>query len=204
MELYDTEEQQVEAIKSWWEENGKAVIIGTVVGLSAIGGWNFYQSSTQDAREAASKSYESTIAELGKNGASAQESVQTFINSNSDSEYASLAAIQLAKAQIEAKELDQALVQLEWVKSNSGDEALKTIAGYRIARISAEQTNYDKALAELKAITHEGWQGRVLELKGDVVLAQGDKDAAYIAYTQAQQENDASQLLKLKLDDLAK
>lgn len=204
MELYDSEEQQVEAIKSWWEENGKAVIIGTVVGLSAIGGWNFYQSSTQDAKEAASMSYETAITALGENGVEAQESVQTFIDANSSSEYASLAAIQLAKAQIEAKDLEGALAQLKWVKSQTGDDALKTIAGYRIARIEAEQGNYDSGLAELRAITYEGWQGRVLELKGDILLAQGDQDAAYIAYTQAQQNNDASQLLKLKLDDLAK
>lgn len=204
MELYDTEEQQVEAIKGWWQENGKAVIIGTAVGLSAIGGWNYYQSSTQDAKEEASVSYETTIAELGQNGLTAQENVQAFIDTNSRSEYASLAAIQLAKAQVEANDLDGALAQFMWVKSNSSDKALKTIAGYRIARIQAEQGQYDDALATLTEITHEGWQGRVLELKGDITLAKGDKDAAYIAYTEAQQKNDASQLLKLKLDDLAK
>jgi predicted negative regulator of RcsB-dependent stress response len=204
VELYDTEEQQVEAIKSWWQENGKAVIIGTAVGLSAIGGWNYYQSSVQDAKESASVSYESTITELSKNGLAVQDSVQTFIDANSGSEYASLAAIQLAKAQIEANDLDGALRQLEWVKSESADSALKTIAGYRIARIDAEQGRYDDALAELTSITDEGWQGRVLELKGDISLAKGDKDAAYIAYTEAQQKNDASQLLKLKLDDLTK
>ncbi len=33
MELYDTEEEQVQAIKEWWKENGKAVIIGAVLGL---------------------------------------------------------------------------------------------------------------------------------------------------------------------------
>jgi predicted negative regulator of RcsB-dependent stress response len=204
VELYDTEEQQVEAIKGWWQENGKAVIIGTAVGLSAIGGWNYYQSSVQDAKEEASVSYETTIAELGQNGLSAQENVQAFIDTNSRSEYASLAAIQLAKAQVEANELDGALAQFMWVKSNSADNALKIIAGYRIARIQAEQGQYDDALATLTEITHDGWQGRVLELKGDISLAKGDKDAAYIAYTEAQQKNDASQLLKLKLDDLAK
>ena len=36
MELYDTEEQQVEAIKDWWKENGKAVIFGAVIGLGGL------------------------------------------------------------------------------------------------------------------------------------------------------------------------
>ncbi|PAR85254.1 YfgM family protein, partial [Vibrio cholerae] len=43
MELYDTEEQQVEAIKDWWKENGKAVIFGAVIGLGGLFGWRYYQ-----------------------------------------------------------------------------------------------------------------------------------------------------------------
>jgi predicted negative regulator of RcsB-dependent stress response len=204
VELYDTEEQQVEAIKGWWQENGKAVVIGTLIGLSAIGGWNYYQSSVQQAEEAASASYEQALATLSKSGAEAQDQVQSFIDANADSDYASLAALQLAKVEVEAKKLDEGLAQLEWVKAHTGDEALKTVASYRVARIETEQGDYDAALAELKLITNQGWQGRVAELKGDINLAKGDKDAAYIAYTEAQQANDASQLLQLKLNDLAK
>lgn len=204
MELYDSEEQQVEAIKSWWQENGKAVIIGTIVGLSAIGGWNYYQSSVQQAQEAASASYDKVMTTLTSNGADAQDQVQSFIDANADSNYASLAALQLAKVEVEASHLDEGLAQLEWVKAHSDDEALKTVASYRVARIAAEQGEFDAALAELQLITNEGWQGRVAELKGDINLAKGDKDAAYIAYTEAQQANDASQLLQLKLNDLAK
>ncbi|MDW2277136.1 tetratricopeptide repeat protein, partial [Vibrio sp. 1074] len=42
------------------------------------------------------------------------------------------------------------------------------------------------------------------ELRGDIALRQGDKDAAYAAYTEAQQAADASPTLQMKLDDLAK
>jgi len=204
VELYDTEEQQVEAIKGWWQENGKAVIIGTIVGLSAIGGWNYYQSTVQKAQEAASASYETTISTLASKGVDAQDSVQTFIDAHADSDYASLAALQLAKVEVDAKNLDEGLAQLEWVKAHTGDDALKTLASYRVARIEAEQGNFDDALEQLKAITDKGWQGRMLELKGDIMLAKGDKDGAYVAYTEAQQSSDGSQLLQLKLDDLAK
>ncbi len=204
MELYDTEEQQVEAIKGWWKENGKAVIIGTIVGLSAIGGWNYYKSAVEKAQEATSASYETTISALATSGVEAQDKVQAFIDANAESDYASLAAFQLAKAEVDANNLDDGLAQLEWVKAHTGDEALKTLATYRAARIEAEQGSYDSALEQLQTITDKGWQGRVLELKGDISLAKGDKDAAYIAYSEAQQATDASQLLQLKLDDLAK
>lgn len=204
MELYDSEEQQVEAIKSWWQENGKAVIIGTVVGLCAIGGWNYYQSTVKATQEAASVSYQSTMTTLSTRGLDAQTQVQSFIDGHSDSNYASLAALQLAKVQVEAGNLDEALAQLEWAKAHTNDEALTAVASYRVARIMAEQGDYDEALATLSSITSEDWKGRVLELKGDISLAKGDKDAAYIAYTEAQQANDAGQMLQLKLNDLAK
>ena len=36
MEVYTTEEQQVEVIKEWWKENGTSVIAGTVIGLVGL------------------------------------------------------------------------------------------------------------------------------------------------------------------------
>ncbi|MDW6003205.1 YfgM family protein [Vibrio mangrovi] len=204
MELYDTEEQQVEAIKSWWKENGRAVVIGTVVGLAAVLGWNYYQSSVKAAQEAASHQYSDAIASLSQQGLEAEKTVQTFIDQHTDSDYSVLAALQLAKSQVDAKHLDEGLAQLEWAKEHTDDAALDTLIDYRIARIQAEQGNYDSALASLKRITDTGWVGRVAELKGDIALRQGDKDAAYIAYTEAQQAKDASQTLQMKLDDLAK
>ncbi|MEW8396328.1 MAG: tetratricopeptide repeat protein, partial [Candidatus Thiodiazotropha sp.] len=39
MSEYQTEEEQVEAIKRWWKENGTSVIAGLVIGLGGIFGW---------------------------------------------------------------------------------------------------------------------------------------------------------------------
>ena len=74
MEAYETEEQQVEAIKSWWKENGKAVVIGGVVGIGAILGWKYYQSSQITAKETASAAYERALTALQASGADAVSS----------------------------------------------------------------------------------------------------------------------------------
>ncbi|MDN2481931.1 YfgM family protein [Vibrio agarivorans] len=204
MELYDSEEQQVEAIKDWWKENGKAVILGTVVGIGGLLGWRFYQDSVIEAQEAASDAYTTAVTQLAAQGADAQDTVQSFITANSDSEYATLAALQLAKVQVEADELDAALEQLNWAKSNSKDTGLTAVATYRVARVLVEQGKDTEALSELDALTHSDWAGRVAELRGDILLRSGDKDAAYQAYSEAQQSTDNSQTLQMKLDDLAK
>ncbi|WP_273993476.1 YfgM family protein [Vibrio parahaemolyticus] len=204
MELYDTEEQQVEAIKDWWKENGKAVIIGAVVGLGGLFGWRYYQDSVIQASETASQSYTTAMNTLQEKGVDAQSDVQAFIESNEVKEYSVLAALQLAKAQVEAKDFAAALEQLKWAQSNTQDAALSPLISYRIARIETEMGNFDAANTELGKVTDTAWAGRIAELRGDIALRQGDKDAAYAAYTEAQQAADASPTLQMKLDDLAK
>ncbi|ANB97994.1 hypothetical protein BBM40_09225 [Vibrio parahaemolyticus] len=204
MELYDTEEQQVEAIKDWWKENGKAVIIGAVVGLGGLFGWRYYQDTVIQASETASQSYTTAMNTLQEKGVDAQSDVQAFIESNEVKEYSVLAALQLAKAQVEAKDFTAALEQLKWAQSNTKDAALSPLISYRIARIETEMGNFDAANTELGKVTDTAWAGRIAELRGDIALRQGDKDAAYAAYTEAQQAADASPTLQMKLDDLAK
>jgi len=54
---YETEEQQVEALKEWWRENGKAVITGVVLGVAVIGGWTLWQKRGESQAIAASDGY---------------------------------------------------------------------------------------------------------------------------------------------------
>ncbi|ANW23756.1 hypothetical protein BA953_05705 [Vibrio coralliilyticus] len=204
MELYDTEEQQVEAIKDWWKENGKAVIFGAVIGLGGLFGWRYYQDSVTAAQEAASESYTKAVQELAAKGAEGEGVVQSFIDGNKETQYAVLAALQLAKVQVEAGSLDEALAQLEWAKTATEDQALISVISFRLARLKAEQGEFDAAVSELAAINDESWAGRVAELKGDILLRKGDAEGAYAAYTEAQQADDASQTIQMKLDDLAK
>ncbi|EOW9314538.1 TPA: YfgM family protein [Vibrio cholerae] len=204
MELYDTEEQQVEAIKDWWKENGKAVIFGAVIGLGGLFGWRYYQDSVVAVQEAASQSYSKAMDALQAKGIESEGTIQTFIDANKETEYAVLAAMQLAKAQVEAGQLDEALAQLEWAKGATKDAALKPLLTFRVARLQAEQGQFDDALTQLTSIQEKSWAGRVAELRGDILMRKGDSAAAYAAYTEAQQAEDASQTLQMKLDDLAK
>ncbi len=71
MELYDSEEQQVEAIKDWWKENGKAVVLGVVVGLGGLFGWRYYQDSVVQAQEAASEQYSKAVESMVVSGVDA-------------------------------------------------------------------------------------------------------------------------------------
>ncbi|AJR09708.1 hypothetical protein C9J03_15690 [Photobacterium gaetbulicola] len=197
-----TEEQQVEQIKAWWKENGKAVVLGTVIGLGGLFGWRYYQSEVQSAKEQASDAYTQVVNRLATGSESAMADVQAFIAAHESSQYSVLAALQLAKAQVDNGDLDAAAAQLSWAIANTKDVAILPIAQTRLARIYAEQDAFDQALSELDKVTADSWQAKVAELRGDVLLQKGEIAAAREAYISAQQLG-SSPALQIKLDDLA-
>ena len=85
MEVYETEEQQVEAIKSWWKENGKAVVLGAVIGLGGLYGWRYYQGEIQSAKEQASEAYTQAMNTLDSGSENAIAEVKAFIAANEPS-----------------------------------------------------------------------------------------------------------------------
>ena len=64
MAEYETEEQQVEALKQWWADNGRAVLMGIGLGLVAIFGWRGWQGHQTSVAETASSAYTSVMESL--------------------------------------------------------------------------------------------------------------------------------------------
>lgn len=204
MEVYTTEEQQVEVIKSWWKENGTSVLAGTVIGLVGLFGWRYYNELQQTNQEAASQAYNAMTAQLAKGDDAALEQAKSFISAHQGDAYAELAALQLAAAAVKAGKLDLAAEQLTQVAAN-GDESIKPIAALRLARVLKDQGKADEALALLGKINNDAFKAQVAEVRGDVLLGQGKPEEARDAYQVAADAGglQSSAELKLKMDDLA-
>lgn len=204
MEVYTTEEQQVEVIKSWWKENGTSVLAGTVIGLVGLFGWRYYNELQQTNQEAASQAYNVMTAQLAKGDDAALEQAKSFISAHQGDAYAELAALQLAAAAVKAGKLDLAAEQLTLVAA-SGDESIKPIAALRLARVLKDQGKADEALAQLGKINNDAFKAQVAEVRGDVLLGQGKPEEARDAYQVAADAGglQSSAELKLKMDDLA-
>ncbi|MGL4506406.1 MAG: YfgM family protein, partial [Aeromonas sobria] len=143
MEVYTTEEQQVEVIKEWWKENGTSVIAGTVIGLVGLFGWRYYNQHQQESMEASSQAYNQAIEQLVKADAAGFEQAQQFVTANKGDSYGELAALQLAAAAVKAGKLDLAAEQLTLV-ATSGDESIRPIAALRLARVLNDQGKADE------------------------------------------------------------
>ncbi len=200
-ERYATEEQQIEAIKKFWKENGLAIFIGAAIGIGGLVGWNQYKASEIEAQEAASANYAQAVAQLEQEGGFG--AVSDYIANNSDQSYADLAAMQLANKAIASQDFAEAAKQLKIVVDNATHLPLKNLASIRLARVQKQQGDFDAALTTLQGVTENQFPGVALELQGDIHQAAGNIEAARQAYVQALDAEGASAIVQVKLDNLA-
>lgn len=208
MEVYSTEEQQVEAIKSFWKENGTQIILGVVLGLGGWGGWNWYADKQVAEKEAASAQYEQFITKASEDGAnldSLSQDLSKFTKAHGESGYNIFAQLIAAKQAVTEGKFEQAEKNLANAAKLTEDDSLKSLVLVRQARVQIQLEQFDKALMTLNSVANQAFQAKASELKGDIYLAQGNSDKARTEYQAAADKGglEGNNVLKMKLDDLA-
>ncbi|AOT07086.1 YfgM family protein [Pseudoalteromonas luteoviolacea] len=200
MEIYSTEEQQAEAIKNFFRENGTSLALGAVLALGGLYGWKAYNQNQIASAETSSEAY-NTLIESGE----VLSKSDAFLADNADSNYAVLAAFVAAREAVEAGKLELAATKLQFVVDTVKSPELKATALLRLARVQAAQGESEKALSTLSQSVPAGFTAQVAEVKGDIYLSQGEKDKAREQYQAAIDADGAENnaLLQIKLDDLA-
>lgn len=211
MNEYETEEQQVAALKQWWKENGTSLIVGLFVGITALFGWRYYAEQNNAQAIQASDMYiqvlQNVTASSRANKSVDEKAIDLsnqLINNYADTPYAALASLALAKAEYENDNIEVATMQLQLAVKHANNDAVKQIANLRLSRIYIEQKKYDEAAAILNMSHDAVLDAQYEELKGDLYLAKGDSAQARTAYDKALdlQGDSASKLLKLKRQNL--
>lgn len=203
---YETEEQQLEAIKNWWKQNANMIIGGVAIGISAIFGWQYYQDQTITNQGNASIIYQQVMnsSQASDSLSEQQARVSQLQADYANTPYAGLAALLLARQHMSANEFIKAQQQLEWVAANATQDEIQYLAKIRLAKLLFSLQQADKSLEILNTEFPPSFQSMALELKGDVLLTQGNKSAAQQAYQQALMVSDSpSRLLMSKIDEAA-
>ena len=203
---YETEEQQVEALKAWWADNGRAVVAGVVLGVAIIGGWSFWQSRQEGQALAASEGYSRAMAALAAGDADTATSLaDTLADDHEGTLYAAYANLAAARAAVEGDALDAAAERLDWVVEHAPEEDVRLIARVRLARVLGASGDAEAGLERLPDDYPETFGGLVEEARGDLLLRGGDAGGARAAYEKAQASGNVADpnALSMKLDDLA-
>ena len=205
MEEYETEDQQIDAIKRWWNENGTSLLVGLGLGVAALTGWNYYTGEVHKHSIEASDMYVSVMKQVESNNIddAGVATSNKLIADYADTPYASLVSLALAKHEFEKGNADDAVSHLKWVVAHGVEVETQNIARLRLVRILLDQKKYDEAETWLLSDYPAAFEARYQELRGDLFVALGDIEQARVAYDKAiKQDVDAGQLLRLKRQDL--
>ncbi len=201
------EQEQVDALKSWWKENGKWLLIALVLGVgifAAVRGWQVYQS--RQAADAATL-YSEVLKQVASNDPKRiNDAAAAVVSKYASSAYAARAQMLAAQANIQARDIAQAKTQLQWVIDHAAEEGLRDAARLKLASLLLDEKSYDAALKLLDAAHPDAFTGLYVDLKGDVLSAQGKTEEARAAYKLALDKTDAKSayrsLIQMKLDAL--
>ncbi|RLA51914.1 MAG: hypothetical protein DRQ65_07445, partial [Gammaproteobacteria bacterium] len=187
-----TEEEQVEALRRWWDENGKSTIAAIIIAVSVGFGWQAWKANDLRQQEDASDIYQAMLQGLSSGDVAPEQEVaaaslaQQLKDDYSGSTYAQFAALHLARLAVNNGDLPEAEAQLRWVlgKADGGSD-VALVAQMRLARVVASSGDADQALAILEEAGDGPYQASYAAARGDILLALGRDDEARVAYNQA-------------------
>jgi predicted negative regulator of RcsB-dependent stress response len=213
------EEETIESLKKWWDENGKQLMLAIVVVVGGYGSWTLWQGSKTASSDAASDLYEEVLglAVNEQTGTINDEDAAQIIalaaelrQDHSSTIYARYSALFSAQQQVMAGDLDAAEETLRWITENpltglfvEQDEGLMLTANLRLGRVLLANGDNDGALAVVSSLAPKTFEAGYAELQGDVYVAMGRIVEARESYLAAQQAGSSSEGLRMKLDNLS-
>ncbi|MCG6898663.1 MAG: tetratricopeptide repeat protein [Gammaproteobacteria bacterium] len=206
MDAHLTDDEKLAEVKKWWGENGGSIITGVVLGLAVLFGGKAWFAYQERNAETASNIYTTLMTALeGGDEQVVNERAAMLISDYSSTPYAALAALALARINIEADELEAAQSRLQWVMDNSDSDTMRDTARLRMARVLVAMGNLDAATSLLdQATTGTPFDPLYTEVRGDIDVARGDRVAANKAYQAAldatASDSPGRHLLQLKYD----
>lgn len=186
VETYNAHDQG-EAVKKWLQDNGSAIVMGLVIAFGGLFGFKQWQNWQDTNRQQASYEFEVMNQQLAQNQLdAAMDNFQILKDDHAKSPYASMAALQMARARLEANQADLAIGLYEYVVENGYPKAMQVVARERLARVLLDQGQPAEAMSMLQgADDTTGFESRYAEVRGDILFSQGRSDEAAAAYLEA-------------------
>ena len=183
------EHEQGERVRTWLRKNALGILGGLALGIAAIYGWRAWVSHQASQQEQAHTAYAQALKQLD---AGQVEQAGTLL-AGQEGTYATLAALRVAKAQVEAGKPDEAIATLRGIQV---DPSLREIVDERLAQLFNATGKPEEALKLL-----EGDAGSAaLELRGDALLASGNRDQARDAYADALAGTDVASPVRRRIE----
>jgi len=198
-----TDEEQVEKVKAWLKENGTSIVAGVVIGLGGIFGWQFWDSYQANKAAEGAQAYDRFVqvaqqSEPGKTAEQAASLDESFANTA----YSHFAALELARQQAEAGELDAAIATLEETREGIRDGAMQAVIDLRLARLFVSQGKLDEAASTVSKLDSAAFAAEAASLRGQIAWMQGKNDEARAALEEARALGASDEIVNYLLTEL--
>jgi len=180
------EQEQLDALKAFWNKQGNLItwtLVLVLGGFAAWNGWNYWQR--EQALKAGAMFEELDRAALAGDADKAGRVFADLRQRFPGTAFAEQGGLLAARTQAAKGQADAAKASLAWVAENGVEDELRTVARLRLAGLQADGKQYDEALKTLDAATSAGFEALVADRRGDILMAQGKKDEARSAYQAA-------------------
>ena len=174
------EHEQSERVRNWVRSNAMGILGGIAVGLALIVGWQWWQGRQLQGQMALNEHFDQTV-RLYASGAlpdaKGKAAVQSLAAGNPT--LGTLAALQLARAQVDADRTEEAIATLRGL--DKVDPDLQPVVKERLARLLIDTGKAKEALALLDDERNPA----MLDVRGDAQFLLGDRAKAREAYLKA-------------------
>lgn len=182
------EQEQLEALKHFWNSWGNLITWVLIVALGAYAahnGWNWWKQR-QGAQASA------LYGELERSAEQADtqrlQRVLSDMQANyAGTAYASHGALLAARVFNDQQQLAEAKTALAWVVDKGSDDGLKAVARLRLASLQMGEGAHDQALQTLSASFPSAFAALAADRRGDVLLLQGKRNEAAAEFGKAWQ-----------------
>lgn len=180
------EQEQLDALKAFWNKQGNLITWVLVLVLAAFAGWNGWQWYQRDQAVKAGAMFDELDRAARANDA---ERVGRVFGDLKDryprTAFAQQGGLLAARTQFDKGQADVAMASLAWVADNAVEDEMRTVARLRLAALQSAAKQHDEALKTLAAAQTPGFEALVEDRRGDILLAQGRTDEARAAYQAA-------------------
>lgn len=149
---------QQERMLALLKKYGAMMILGTVVIVIAIIGWQMWQAHQTKAALATSQEYFDALEQLQAGNQGATETTLKSIIENGSSGYKTLAALQLAAEKILAGKKDEAIALYSELEKDGSDKAFRELGALLLAQHKNEKIENTKGVWRFSALEMQGLQ----------------------------------------------
>ncbi len=208
MSIYMTEDEQIDAIKSWWKRYNSIIIVSFSLILLAISGVRYWNWHEEKVTQQASNTYEHLMMAFSNHDNKGVRGFAKQLTTDyAKTVYADAARLTLARLYAVNEKYPEAREQLDYVIAHAKVNALQQVARVRLARLLAADKSYTQALEELAQVDDAAYLPLVNELKGDIYAATSRYEQAVSFYRSAteevQKKGMGNPFLEMKVNELA-